>query len=117
MWRQGAASAAMRSPSISNFIQQHGRDKTQVAEQGLPINTGLREYRGAPQQRLVASPAKQVEESAVFRAHTRSKACKRRHVKVLPVAETPLMQQMKAAHASGPARICANDIMVVLPIA
>src|SRR5258708_27947992 len=117
MRRRGGARAAVRSPSILNFIQHHGRDKTQVAERRLPINAGLCEYRGAPQQRLVASPAKQVEDSLVFRAHARPKARKRRHVKVLPVAETALLQHMKAVHASGPARIGANDVMGVLPIA
>src|SRR5712664_151710 len=117
MRRRGAARAAMRSPSISNFIQHYGRYKTEIAECRLPVNTGLCEHRGAQEQRLVASPAKQVEDSLVFRAHARPKACERRHVKVLPVAETPLLQHMKAAHASGPARICANDVMGVLPIA
>ena len=70
-----------------------------------------------PQQRLVASRAKHIEDSLVFRAHTRPKARKRRHVKVLPVAETALAEHTKASHPGGPAHICPNDVMGMLPIA
>src|SRR5229473_3057840 len=90
---------------VSNLVQHHGGDKTEVAERSLPVNAGLCECGGAPQQRLVASPAKQVEDSPVFRAHARPKARQRRHVEVLPVAETPLSHHVKTVHARSPAHI------------
>src|SRR5262249_10095687 len=53
---RGGYARTLRAVRASNLVQHHGRDKTQVVERALPINTGLCEYRRAPQQRLEASP-------------------------------------------------------------
>ena len=51
-WSLAAAGLWPRMPRavrVSNLVQHHGGDKTQVAEHGLPVNTTLCEYCGAPQ--------------------------------------------------------------------
>src|SRR5258708_3587917 len=97
------------------FPSTTGGGKPQIAEQGLPVD--LQEHCGALQQWLMARLAEQVEGLLILRTHARPKACKRHHVKVRPMAETPLLEHPKTAHPGGEAYVRADNVLGMLPVA
>src|SRR6266851_3050788 len=107
---------ASASAGTSNLPEYDCGGKSQVVEQGLPVDPGLHEHCGALQQRPMARLADQVEDLLVLRAHARPNACKRRHIELRPMAETPLPEHSKAAHAGSQAHVRADEVSRMLAV-